>query len=328
MDEKQGRGLVNCSVYRDNQKVGSVDIEAISDALNEDDTFVWVGLVEPDAALMREVQDEFGLPEIAVAEAQVIHQRPKIDEYGDTLLVILHTAMQAGDAILYGETRIFLGKRFVVTVRYGPSLGYASIRQRIESMPNRLAQGPGYILSAIIDAVVDQYQYCMAHLQTRFREVEQQLFVPQPQSDSLQAFYQLKTEIMKLASAAAPLDAICNQLLRFHTEMIPKNSRLYYRDILENVARVTHTCADMREMINAAMQVSLAQVTIRQNEMVKRLAGWGAILAVPTMVFSMYGMNFEFMPELKWRGSYPLVMAAILLGCVLLHRRLKKNGWL
>lgn len=320
--------VVNCSVYRHGKKLDDLSLDAISDVLLEQDTFVWVGLLEPDQELMKKIKEEFGLHELAVEDAQKAHQRPKLEEYGETLFVVLHTAILTDNAIQFGETHIFVGSRFVVTVRHGPSIGYAKVRERTESMPERLANGPGYVLYSIVDFVVDHYQPCIDSLQKRFNAFEGELFNAKSQADNLQDFYNLKNELLTLEAAAVPLIDICTQLLRFHSDIIPKENRIYYRDILDHVARVTQTADRMREMINAAMQVALAQVTIRQNEVVKRLAGWGAILAVPTMVFSWYGMNFEFMPELKWRWSYPAVLAGIIVGCILLHRRLKRAGWL
>ena len=221
-----------------------------------------------------------------------------------------------------------MGARFVITVRHGKSLGYAPVRERTESVPARLATGPGYVLYSIIDFIVDNYQPCMDSLQNRFRQVEKELFLPTPSTDNLEEFYNLKNELLSVLAAATPLADICTQLLRFHSDIIPNENRVYYRDILDHVARVTDTADRVNEMINAAMQVALAQVTIRQNDVVKRLAGWGAILAVPTMVFSLYGMNFVHMPELAWRWSYPAVMLGIVTVSYVLHRRLKRVGWL
>jgi magnesium transporter len=319
---------VNCSVYRKGLKLESIPIDDISEALDEADTFVWLGLVEPDRELMQHVQEEFDLHDLAVEDAQNAHQRPKIEEYGDTLFVVLHTVSLAGQTIHFGETHVFVGPRFVITVRHGKSSGYASVRKHTESMPARLATGPGYVLYSIIDFIVDHYQPCVDTLQYRFRQVEKDLFLPNPPSDNLEEFYNLKNELLSVHAAAAPLTDICTQLLRFHSDIIPNENRIYYRDILDHVARVTETADRISEMINAAMQVALAQVTIRQNDVVKRLAGWGAILAVPTMVFSLYGMNFRFMPELAWRWSYPCVMLGIFAVSVMLHRRLKRFGWL
>jgi magnesium transporter len=324
----QKNALINCTAYRHGQKLQDITIEQISDVLLEQETFVWVGLLEPDYALLRKIQEEFCLHDLAVEDARNAHQRPKLEEYGDTLFVVLHTASAQPEGIMYGETHVFLGPRFIVTVRHGPSMGYAKVRERAESMPDRLAKGPGYVLYSIVDFIVDQYQPCMDDLQARFSRFEQDLFKPASRSDNLEDFYNLKNELLALQSAAVPLIDICTQLLRFHSELIPKESRIYYRDILDHVARVTQSADRMREMINAAMQVGLAQVTIRQNEVVKRLAGWGAILAIPTMVFSLYGMNFEYMPELKWKWSYPTLLIGTVIACVFLFRRLKRARWL
>jgi magnesium transporter len=322
------KAIINCCAYRNGTKLKDIRIEEIKDVLQEKGSFIWVGLFEPDQALMRLIQEEFGLHELAVEDAQTAHERPKLEEYGETLFLVLHTALLVAEEIEFGETHVFLGPRFVVTVRQGASVGYTKVRERAESMPERLASGPGYALYSIVDFIVDQYQPCIDQLQARFRRFEDQLFKPSVKSNNLQNFYKLKNELLTLHEAAMPLVQICTQLLRFHSEIIPKENRIYYRDIRDHVTRVTHAAERMREMINAAMQVSLAQVAIRQNEMVMRLAGWGAILAVPTMVFSLYGMNFEFMPELKWKWSYPVVLGSIAIVCIFLHRRLRRAGWL
>jgi magnesium transporter len=320
--------IINCTAYRNGYKLGDIGIEDISDVLLEDDTFVWVGLLEPDDTLLLKMKEEFKLHELAIEDARNAHQRPKLEEYGDTLFMVLHTVHPAPDAIELGETHIFIGPRFVLTVRHGPSIGYTAVREHCENMPDRLAKGPGFVLYAIVDFVVDQYQPALDLLQEQFRGHEENLFTPGSQRDSLPDFYQLKNKLLMLQSAASPLIDMCTRLLRFHGEIIPKEIRVYFRDVLDHVARITQTSDRMQEMINAAMQVALAQVTIRQNEVVKRLAGWGAILAVPTMLFSLYGMNFKYMPELEWRWGYPAVMGIIVCGCVLLHRRFRKAGWL
>ena len=328
MDLSTHAAVVNCEAYRDGRKIAHFEIDKAGDFLGDPSCFVWIGLASPDAAAMQALQTAFGLHELAVEDAEAAHERPKLEEYGDTLFMVLHTASLDGDAIVYGETHVFLGCRFIIPVLHGPSAGCGKLRERKESVPDKLASGPGYVLYSIIDFIVDQYQPCIDHLQAKFQQYETQLFKPSLSEDKLQDFYQLKTELLKLDAAVNPLHEICTQLIRFHGDIVPKENRIYYRDILDHVKRVTHTAGQMREMVNSAMQVALGQISLRQNEVVKRLAGWGAILAVPTMVFSLYGMNFEFMPELKWRGSYPAVIAGILVGCYLLHRRLKRDGWL
>jgi len=320
--------IINCSAYRHGKKDTEIAIDDISEILLDADAFVWVGLLKPDRALLLKIQEEFGLHELAIEDAQNAHQRPKLEEYGDTLFMVMHTADLVSGEIQSGETHIFMGPRFIVTVRHGNATGYAGVRARCESMPERLAKGPGYVLYVIVDYVVDQYQPCIDHFQAALRSFESGLFMPAIRTDNLQKFYALKNQLVTLEAAAFPLIDICTNLLRFHSEIIPKDSRIYYRDVLDHVSRINQAIDRMQEMINAAMQVALAQITIRQNEVVKRLAGWGAILAVPTMVFSLYGMNFKFMPELAWTWSYPVVLIGIVVGCGLLYRRLKKVGWL
>jgi magnesium transporter len=243
----QESGIVNCSVYRNGRKLEDVPVDAISDVLTEERTFVWLGLLEPDKELMRKFQEEFGLHELAVEDAENAHQRPKLEEYGQTLFVVLHTAMLVDGVIQFGETHVFVGPRFVITVRHGPSMGYAKVRERTESMPDRLANGPGYVLYSIIDFVVDHYQPCMDNLQDRFRTTEKALFEAASESDNLKNFYDLKNELLTLQAAAVPLTDICTQLLRFHSDIIPKENRIYYRDILDHVARVTQTADRMRK---------------------------------------------------------------------------------
>lgn len=320
--------VVNCSAYRHGKKHQEMSIEDISEALLEPETFVWVGLVEPGPTLLQKMQEEFGLHELAIEDAQHAHQRPKFEEYGETLFMVLHSAEMKTGQISFGETHVFLGPRFILTVRHGQSTGYAGVRARCESMPERLAKGPGYVLYLLLDYVVDQYQPCIDHFQAQLREFEHDLFTRSIPNKNLKNFYDLKNKLLTLQDAAFPLVDICTNLLRFHSEIIPKDSRIYYRDILDHVARINQSSSRMQEMINAAMQVALAQITIRQNEVVKRLAGWGAIFAVPTMVFSLYGMNFKLMPELAWEWGYPAVLVVIGLGCGVLYRRLRKVGWL
>jgi magnesium transporter len=320
--------IVNCAVYEHGVKLRDITIDEISDELAREGTFVWVGLLEPGAELIRQLQDEFGLHDLAVEDAYMAHQRPKLEEYGDHLFLVLQTAQLLDGDVAFGETHVFLGSNFVVTVRHGASQSYVKVRERCEATPERLSRGPSYVLYSIMDFVVDNYRPIMEDLEARFERFESDLFAHDSGTEHLQDLYQLKRQLIKLRAAAVPLLDICNQLLRFHGDIIAKDGRVYYRDIYDHVARVTETSDRLREMVAAAMQVDLAQITIRQNEVVKRLAGWGAILAIPTMVFSLYGMNFRVMPELAWRWSYPTVLIGITVSCAYLYRRLRRVGWL
>jgi magnesium transporter len=320
--------IVNCAVYEHGVKLRDITIEEISDELAREGTFVWVGLLEPSAELVTQLQEEFSLHDLAVEDAYMAHQRPKLEEYGDHLFLVLQTAQLLEGDVVFGETHVFLGGNFVVTVRHGASQSYAKVRERCEKAPDRLAKGPSYVLYSIMDFVVDNYRPIVDDLEARFEKFENDLFTRDSGTEHLQDLYQLKRQLIKLHAAAAPLLDICNQLLRFHSDIVSKEGRVYYRDIYDHVARVIETSDRLREMVAAAMQVDLAQITIRQNEVVKRLAGWGAILAIPTMLFSLYGMNFRFMPELEWRWSYPTVLLGITVSCTYLYRRLRRVGWL
>jgi len=320
--------IINCTAYKGGKKLRDISIAEISDVLEQSDTFVWLGLLEPSVALMQEIKEEFNLHELAVEDAYAAHQRTKIEEYGDTLFVVLRTAQVVDEAVQFGETHIFVGARFVVSVRHGPSRSYVKVREHCESLPERMVRGPAYVLYSIMDYVVDNYGPIMDDLEAQFERYESELFERDSERAHLQELYQLKRQLIKIRSAAVPLLDVCSQLLRFHEGIISKEGKVYFRDIYDHVVRLVETGERLLDMVAAAMQIDLAQVTIRQNEVVKRLAGWGGILAIPTMVFSLYGMNFKYMPELDWHWSYPAVLGGILASCTWLYFRLRKVGWL
>jgi magnesium transporter len=320
--------VVNCVAYRHGERIGDIPVEQISDVLAQDGTFVWVGLHEADATLLRTIQMEFGLHELAVEDALSAHQRPKLEEYGDSLFVVLQTAQWWEDSMHLGETHVFVGKRFLVSVRHGPSLTYSKVRERCEANPARLAMGPGYALYAVMDFIVDNYAPIVERFGDRLEHLESAIFAESFDRHAIEQLYDLKRELQQLRSAAAPVLEICTELMRLHSDIVPKETKEYFRDIRDHARRVVEAADAMREMLTAAMQVHLALASVAQNEVVKRLAGWGAILAIPTMVFSLYGMNFRHMPELDWRFGYPMVMAIVVLGCAWLYRRLRRVGWL
>jgi magnesium transporter len=320
--------VLKCVAYQNGVSIGDVTIENISEVLKQENTFVWLGLREVNPELLAEIQLEFGLHDLAVEDACSAHQRPKIEEYGDTLFIVLHTAYPTEDQVQFGETHIFLGPRFLVTVRHGASLSHSKVRGRCEAMPQQLAKGPGFALYSIMDFIVDNYVPVIDVLQQRFDVLESAIFQYRPSRRTIEGLYELKRELLQLESAINPVIDICNELMRFHGELIPKDVRVYFRDIADHIKRVDQAIQGMREMLFAAMQVHLTFETVRQNEVVKRLAGWGAILAIPTMVFSWYGMNFRHMPELDWAYSYPAVIGGVALCSLLLYWRLKRSGWL
>ena len=320
--------IVNCMAYRAGKSLGDISIDAISEVLKEPDTLVWLGVHEPDTALLRKVQEEFSLHDLAIEDAQHAHQRPKLEAYGDSLFIVVETAQTQNDKVSFGETHLFIGRNFIITIRHGSSVSYAPVRQKCETVPHRLAIGPGFALYSIIDFVVDNYQPVAESLQARFEELEQDMFEKSFDRENIAEMYRLKGELIKLRNAVMPINDISSQLIRFHENVVRKELRPYFRDIEDHVSRIIKMTDTIREMLTTAIQVNLALVTVGQNEVVKQLAGWGAILAIPTVVFSMYGMNFRFMPELGSHWGYPLAVGATATACALLFRRLRHAGWL
>ena len=320
--------IVNCVAYRGGKSLGDIPLEEISEVLKEPGTFIWLGMHEPDTQLLRKVQEEFSLHDLAIEDALHAHQRPKLEAYADSLFIVIETAQLENDQVRFGETHVFVGKNFIVTIRHGSSVSYAPVRQKCETAPHRLGLGPGYALYSVMDFVVDNYQPVMERLQARFQELEQEIFDKSFDRESIAQLYKLKGELIKLRDAVGPINDISSHLIRFHEDVVRKELRHYFRDIEDHVTRITKTVDTVREMLTTAIQVNLALVTVGQNEVVKQLAGWGAILAIPTVVFSMYGMNFKVMPELGERFGYPLVVGATVLACTLLYRRLVRAGWI
>ncbi|SDD11430.1 magnesium transporter [Cupriavidus sp. YR651] len=320
--------IVNCAAYRQGKKLGKVEFEAIADVLAEPGTFVWLGLHEPDLPLLRKVQQAFGLHDLAVEDALDAHQRPKLESYGDSVFVVLNTAQLIGEEVVVGETHLFVGSNYVVSVRHGASTTYAPVRERCEQDPQGLANGPAYVLYALMDFVVDHYLPIVTHLEDTFETLEQDIFRDEFDRASIERLYQIKRQVLRLRNAVYPVEDICSQLIRLHDALVPKELRAYFRDIEDHCSRVVRTLDVVREMLTTAVQVNLALVTVGQNEVVKRLAGWGAILAIPTVVFSLYGMNFSFMPELKFHYAYPTVVGVTALACGGLWRKLHKSGWI
>jgi magnesium transporter len=319
--------IVNSVVYRDGKRIGDISIDDISEVIQQAGTFVWLGLHEPDEAQLRRIQHEFGLHELAIEDAHHAHQRPKIEAYSSSLFIVLKTAQLEANHVVYGESHLFVGPNFLVSVRHGPSSSYAQVLQRCEDATKGLPKGPGFALYAVLDFVADNYQPVVAQFEKDFDAIETDIFKDRFDRLVIERLYALKRDLLELRNAALPLAEISSELMRLHEDLIPKELRAYFRDIQDHVSRLVGLIDGMRDMLTAAMQVNLALVANNQNEVVKRLAGWGAILAIPTVVFSLYGMNFRWMPELEWKAGYPVAVTLTALGCVLVYRRLRLAGW-
>jgi magnesium transporter len=321
--------VVKCSAYADGRNVGDVPVPEVSEVLREGDRFVWIGVHDPDAPLMHQLQEEFGLHELAVEDALRAHQRPKVEEYGDALFIVLRTARLCDDgAVEIGETDLFVGPRYVVSIRHGESASYTPVRARIEASPELLKKGPGFVVYAIMDFVVDQYFPVVDALEDRLEALEDTLFEGSLDRETTQRLYALKRELVSVKRAISPLLEVCNRLIRFDTSLVPEDVRVYVRDVYDHVVRLNESIDNQRELLTTALEANLSLIAVRQNEVMKRLAAWAAIFAVPTMVAGIYGMNFEFMPELHWRYGYAFAWTAILGGVGALFAWFKRDGWL
>ncbi|RDS84536.1 magnesium and cobalt transport protein CorA [Dyella monticola] len=321
--------IVNSVAYHtDGSRLRDIDVDDISEIVKQPDTFVWIGLHEPDAALLIKLQEEFDLHDLAVEDAQQAHQRTKVEAYGDSLFIVVQTAQLIDGHIAFGETHIFLGKRYLITIRHGASLSYTPARHSCEKNPELLALGPAYGLYAVLDFVVDNLFPIVRDFREELQTLEKDIFAETRNRDTVRRLYDMQRDLMSLRLAAAPMQDVINQLVRLHPELIPDELRAYFRDVYDHVFRVNESISAMREMLTAAINVNLSLVTFGQNEVMKKLAGWAAMLAAPTLVTSWYGMNFTHMPELNQPWAYPMIIGvvAVLVGSIYLA--LKRAKWL
>lgn len=321
--------VVNCVAYRnDGTRLRDISVDDISEVLKEPDTFVWVGLHEPDSQLLLKLQEEFDLHDLAIEDAQQAHQRTKIETYGDSLFIVVQTAQLISSRIAFGETHIFLGKRYLITVRHGASLSYKPARHACEKTPELLALGPSYGLYAVLDFIVDNLLPIVRDFREELQELEKDIFADTLNRNTVRRLYDMQRDLMTLRLAAAPMQDVISQLTRLHPSFIPDDLRAYFRDVYDHVFRVNESISAMREMLAAAINVNLSLVTFGQNEVMKKLAGWAAMLAAPTLITSWYGMNFTHMPELNQPWAYPVIMG--LVACVVgtIYLWLKRAKWL
>ncbi|MEI6945924.1 magnesium/cobalt transporter CorA [Paraflavisolibacter sp. H34] len=329
--------VINCSAYSGGRRIADVKIDEISHLLCQPGTFVWIGLYEPDEELMAQAQKQFGLHELAVEDAHRAHQRPKIESFGDTLFIVMHTAqLREGTCdIAFGETHFFVAKNFMVTVRHGSSLSYGGVRARCETTPDLLRKGPCYALYAVMDAIVDQYFPIVDALTDELERLEEKVFEEPPNRETITYIHQLRRELLQVKRAVSPLIDVSNRLIRFDYPIIPEEGKPYFRDIHDHVLRINEMLDHTRELLNSVLEVNFSLISMaqneisnKQNEVSKRFAGWAAILGLPTMVAGIYGMNFKFIPELEWHWGYPIVLFLTFCACVVLYHHFRRSGWL
>lgn len=320
--------LINCAAYEDGIKLADIPTQEISDYIARPQTFVWVALWDATDAELREMKEEFSLHELAVEDARNGHQRPKIEEYGDTLFAVVHLLEQRGSEIAIGEVDIFVGRNFVLSVRNRSPRHLLGVRERCEREPELLRQGTGFVLYALMDAVVDRYFPIIDGLESELEAVEELIFDKGAARSNIERLYDLKRQVMVLKHAVAPLMEAVGKLTSGRVPPVCVNSRDYFRDVYDHLARMNTSLDTIRDTIGTAIQVSLSAVAIEQSDVHKRLAAWAGIFAVATAFAGIWGMNFKVMPELQWEYGYPAALFFITAVCGFLFLRFKRSGWL
>lgn len=320
--------LINCVAYQDGRKVADVVPADISDWVLKPDCFVWVALRDATDDELHEMQEEFGLHELAVEDARHGHQRPKLEEYGDTVFVVMQLLEMEQGQVHTGEVAIFVGANFVLSVRNGSKHHFLGVRERCEREPALLRHGAGFVFYALMDAVVDRYFPLLDAIETELDGIEEQIFERGSARWNIERLYVLKRRATVLRHAVAPLLEVAGKLHGGRVPAVCATTQEYFRDVHDHLTRINTAIDAIRETIGTAIQVNLSMVTIEESETTKRLAAWAAIFAVSTALAGIWGMNFEQMPELKWAWGYPMALAAIAGAAGLLFWRFKRAGWL
>lgn len=321
--------LINCVAYQEGKKLKDIDVEEISDYLLIPDCFVWVALVDAELAELEKMREEFDLHPLAVEDAWHSHQRPKIDEYdGGSIFAVMHLVEMVDGEINVGEVDVFVGDNFVLSVRNRSKDGFLGVRARCEREPELLTNGAGFVFYALMDAVVDRYFPLMDQLETELDSIEEQIFIKGSAHINIQRLYDLKRKVTTLRHAVAPLLEHTGKLYRGRVPPVCASSQAYFRDVYDHLTRIDASIESIRDIIGVAIQVNLSMVTIEESEVTKRLAAWAGIFAVATAFVGVWGMNFDVMPELRFKYGYPAALSLIVVVCSLLYRRFKKAGWL
>jgi magnesium transporter len=318
--------LVNCVAYREGHKLADIPKEDISEYLKQPNCFVWVALKDAEPGELEEMRKEFGLHELAVEDARHGHQRPKIEEYGDSLFVVVQTIELKDEDLVVGEVDIFVGPNYILSIRRHSEKGFQEVRARCEREPQLLQNGSGYVLYALMDAVVDRYFPVLDAIESGLEQVEDQIFVRNAARSNIEALYALKQKLMTLKHAIEPLLEAVGKLYGGRVPQVCVGLRDYFRDVFDHLQRLHASIEAIRDMQTTAIQVNLGMINLNETEVTKKLAAWAAIIAIPTLIAGIYGMNFKNFPELDWQYGYQLslaVMAGIDVGLYVWFKRIR-----
>ena len=321
-------GVVGASVYAKGRRVADIAIDEAGKWRKRPGHVVWIGLFEPSRDLLDRVSTQLNLHPLAIEDAEKAHQHPKIEEYGDALFIVARTAQMVDGKIGFGETHLFVGRGYIVSVRHGASTSYAIVREHCESCPRMLSSGEDYILYKILDFVVDNYTPVLELVRKEVEELEDRVLHESISTEQVQRLYALRRDLLKLRNAVVPLVDICRRLE--HAELLPINAEMrpHFRDVTDHVQRIQEGIDSLREVLAFAFEASLMMGQAQQSAVTRKLAAWAAILAVPTAIAGIYGMNFENMPELKWQYGYFAAVALIMVICGFLYYRFRHSKWL
>ncbi|MBX9360291.1 magnesium and cobalt transport protein CorA [Streptomyces sp. WAC04114] len=329
--------VVDCALYEDGERVpGHVGLNRILDRIDpKAGRFAWIGLYEPTAEQIQQVAAAFGLHPLAVEDAVHAHQRPKLERYGDTLFLVLKTIVYVdheqvtatSEIVDTGEIMLFAGPGFAISVRHGSAPPLDGVRRRLEADPDHLGHGPAAIVHAVADLVVDRYLEVADAFQSDVEDLEAEVFSPDRPVDAAR-IYQLKRELLEFRRAVAPLSGPLQRLASGTVADIPAKVTAYLRDVSDHHQRAAETINGFDELVTDMLNASIAQLSVQQNFDMRRISAMAALIAVPTMIAGVYGMNFDHMPELTWRYGYPAVLTVIVIVCTLIYRALRRNKWL
>jgi magnesium transporter len=320
--------LVNCDAYRDGRRMADIPVSAIRSHLSEPGGFVWVAIKDPEPHELTELQDEFGLHELAVEDARHGHQRPKIEEYGASLFLVMHMVEPQGDDLALGEVAVFVGPQYIITVRSKAQVGFTDVRRRCEDEPDLLRHGPAYVLYAVMDAVVDRYFPLIDRLTGEIEDIESSIFGSQTTRSTIEALYTFKQRLLVLDHAISPLIEVTSKLHGGRVPPICAGLNDYFRDVYDHLIWLDQAVDNLRDMVSTALSVNLSLITLQESEVTKRLAAYAALVAVPTLIAGIYGMNFTHMPEISWRFGYPVAVGAMVGIDAYLVYRFRRAGWL
>ena len=328
--------VVDCAVYVDGQRIEPADPHDALREATERGGFVWLGLYEPSESELGAIAARYGLHPLAVEDAVFAHQRPKLDHYDDGIFMVLKTATYVeheeltatSEVVETGEIMVFLGANYVITVRHGDHGALTDLRRSLEEQRDLLCLGPAAVLYGVADHVVDDFVTVAAAVEDDVDELEGSVFSSERTPDDIGRLYQLKRELMSLRKAVSPLEVPLQRLANRQVDVVPAAMRSYFRDVEDHAIRVRDQVGGLDELLTSILQASLARTSQADNEDMRKISAWAGIIAVPTAIAGIYGMNFRYMPELDWRWGYPLVLLIITVSCVLLYRGFRRNGWL